>query len=142
MERLQRWQQVANAASTVAELVREKHTYRYGVRPASTLYLHTEYAEVRIHRWELASIEILAHIQAGFGWRIAHEQDDAGVYFVAKRRRLVGGLAGAAFSLTLPHDAHLILRLEHCRLWAPDICGQIDIPAVAVPVLHNLPARI
>jgi hypothetical protein len=103
--------------------------------------MHLEAAEIHIHRWELPTIEIRAHVQAGFGWRIAHEQDDVGVYFVARRRPILGSLAGGVFTVTAPHLTHLILRLEHCRLWANDISGQLEFPA-SVPIRPALRDRI
>ncbi len=142
MERISRLMQLMNAASSVAEIVREKQIYRYGVRAGSALYLHTEGAEVRLFRWELPTIEIVAQLQASFGWRIASEQDEAGVYFVAKRRPFVGGMAGGTFSLTVPQDTHVILRLERCQVWMTNTTGTVEIPgANAAPQQPRLPRQ-
>jgi hypothetical protein len=134
MQRMNRLMQVMNAASSVAEIVREKQVYRFGVRPAGALYMHTEGAEIRLFRWELPTIEISAQLQASFGWRIASEQDDAGVYFVAKRRPFVGAMAGGTFSLTVPHDTHVILRLERCQVWMTNASGTVEIPGTLQPI--------
>lgn len=131
--------QVMNAASSVAEIVREKQVYRFGVRPAGALYLHTEGAEIRLFRWELPTIEVVAQLQASFGWRIATEQDDAGVYFVAKRRPFVGAMSAGTFSLTVPHDTHVILRLERCQVWMTNTTGTLEIPAHALALQPKLP---
>ena len=45
-----------------------------------------KHAEVRVSRWEFPRIEVTAQLQAPWGWRVESEQDDAGVYFVARRR--------------------------------------------------------
>ncbi|MBE0690123.1 MAG: hypothetical protein IH587_08395 [Anaerolineae bacterium] len=127
MHQLNQLLQVVNAASSVAEIVREKQIYRYGVRGVTSLYLHVEGAEVRVFRWALPTIEVATQLKLGFGWRMASEQDDIGVYFVAKRRRLVGGLAGGVFSVTVPHATHVTLRLERCSLWMPDISTILDL---------------
>jgi hypothetical protein len=142
MQRMSRLMQVMNAASSVAEIVREKQVYRFGVRPGSALYVHTEGAEVRLFRWELPTIEIVAQLQASFGWRIASEQDDAGVYFVAKRRAFVGAVAAGTFSLTVPQDAHVILRLERCAVWMTNTSGTLEIPANQPPRPPRLPSQI
>jgi hypothetical protein len=141
MQRISRLMQVMNAASSVAEIVREKQVYRFGVRAASALYLHTEGAEIRLFRWELPTIEITAQLQASFGWRIASEQDDAGVYFVAKRRPFVGAMAGGTFSLTVPDDTHVILRLERCQVWMTNTSGTLEIPANLPPMQPTLPPK-
>jgi hypothetical protein len=132
MQNLNQLLQVVNAASSVAEIVREKQVYRYGVRGVAALYLHTEGAEVRLFRWALPTIEISAQLQATFGWRIAQEQDDAGVYFVAKRRKLVGGLSAGVFTVTIPHDTHVILRLERCQVFVGEMTGVLELPGKKV----------
>ncbi len=135
--------QVARAASSVAEIVRERQIYQFGVLGAASLYLHVQGAEVRLFRWNRPVISITAQLQLGLGWRIAHDQDDAGVYFVARRRRWSGGLASATFSVSLPETAHLLLRLERCHVWISDLSGTFDLPAQsesAAPKL--LPAEI
>jgi hypothetical protein len=138
MQRIHRLMQVVNAASSVAEIVREKQVYRYGVQSACALYLHAEGAEVRLFRWELPAIEIVAQLQASFGWRIASEQDEAGVYFVAKRRPFVGAVAGGTFALTVPRETHVILRLERCQVWMTNVSSTVEIPGSrALPVLPS-----
>ncbi|MCC6614380.1 MAG: hypothetical protein IT320_12940 [Anaerolineae bacterium] len=127
MQQLNQLLQVVNAASSVAEIVREKQIYRYGVRGVTSLYLHVEGAEVRVFRWALPTIEVATQLKLGFGWRVASEQDEFGVYFVARRRKLVGNLAGGTFSVTVPHDTHVTLRLEHCSLWMLDLSTTLDL---------------
>ncbi len=141
MNQLNQLLQVVNAASSVAEIVREKQIYRYGVRGPTALYLHVEGAEVRVFRWALPTIEVATQINLGFGWRVASEQDDVGVYFVAKRRRLVGGLAGGVFSVTAPYDSHLMLRLERCSLWMPDISTTLELEPSAQAQVALLPPK-
>lgn len=141
MQQLNRLLQVVNAASSVAEIVREKQVYRYGIRGKNAMYFHAEGADVRIARWALPTIEVMAHLQASFGWRIAHEQDDAGVYFVAKRRAITGKLAAGVFTLTLPHDAHLILRLERCQVWLAEMTGILELAGRNVGDVPALPSE-
>jgi len=135
MHQLNQLLQVVNAASSVAEIVREKQIYRYGVRGVTSLYLHVEGAEVRVFRWALPTIEIATQLKLGFGWRVASEQDEFGVYFVARRRRLVGNLAGGVFSVTVPQDTHVTLRLERCSLWMSDVSTTLNLePNASIPV--------
>lgn len=128
MQHLNTLTQLVNAASTVAELTRSAQTYIYGVLAGATCYVHADGGEVRIARHDLPQIVISATLQAPFAWRVAAEQDEVGVYFVALRRPVVGGLAGANFVVTVPRDAHLTLRLEHARLAIDNVSGVIELP--------------
>jgi hypothetical protein len=129
MQKANRLLQVMQAASSVAEIVRERQTYQFGVVGEASLYLHLQGTEVRLFRWNRPLIEITAQLQLGPGWRIAHDQDEAGVYFVARRRRWSGGLASATFAVSMPETTHVMLRLERCQVWISDLSGSFDLPA-------------
>ncbi|HEX2905952.1 MAG TPA: hypothetical protein VHO69_03785 [Phototrophicaceae bacterium] len=121
------WQAV-NAASQVAELARQSQTFHFGVTKPVTFYLQAEGAEVRIKRWLLPQIDVTVQLQAAFGWRIATDQDDAGVYVVAKRRPVVGGLSRATFSVAMPADIYLILKLADGRVVMDGVSGTLSLP--------------
>jgi hypothetical protein len=138
MQQLTRLQQVVSAASTVNDVVsdvtRKSQTFRY-YTPVSaaqvlTCYAHIAHARVTIHREAGDNVDIHAALQTPFGWRVASEQDKAGVYFVALRRQVVGGLARATFTLTIPYHVHLILRLQTATLVLNEVTTTIEIPAV------------
>jgi hypothetical protein len=131
MQKLATLWQVVNAASQVAEMARSSDTYRFGVVGEASFYLHTAGAEVRVERWAQPVIQVSARLNAPFAWRIETDQDDAGVYFVAQRRPVVGSLAGASFHISLPHAAHLILKLDKCRLTLEDLSGTLEFPPAA-----------
>ena len=102
MQHLSTLTELANAVSTVAEIARHTQTYRFNVSGAITLYMDAEGAEVRILRRAGTDpqIEVEANLQAPFAWRIATDQDEAGVYVVARRRPVVGAVASEEFQLT------------------------------------------
>jgi hypothetical protein len=120
--------QLVNAASTVSELARHTQTYRFGVMSGPiTLYLQAEYAEVQITRWGQPQVVITAQLQAAFGWRIASDQDEAGVYFVARRRPVVGGLSRALFRVSVPYPTYLVLQLSSGRVLLDEVDGTLDL---------------
>lgn len=133
MQRFTKLMQLATTASQVAEMARSAETFRFGVRGPLTFYLHTTQAEVSIGRWGQPQIQVSVRLQAPFGWRIETDQDEAGVYFVAQRRRVVGALAGARFAVLLPPPTHLMLKLDRCRLTLDDFDGTLDLPAAPLP---------
>ena len=128
MQHLNTLTEVVNAVSTVAELARASQTYRFGIAGAVTFFMHTGHADVRLIRHANPVIEVTAQLQAPFAWRVATDQDDAGVYFVAVRRPVVGAMAGASFAVTVPLNTHLVLKLDDCRLSLEGLSGTVEIP--------------
>jgi hypothetical protein len=120
--------QVVNAASTVADFTRQSQTFTFPVNGPITVYLRAEQAEIRLVRWAQPKVDVFVQLQAAFGWRIATDQDADGVYVVAKRRMLVGGMSRATFTLTVPHDAYLILKLTESNLLVTDVNGTFHVP--------------
>lgn len=125
---LDRLNQLAAAAGTVAELTRSTQIYRYAVGGASHLYLHTGASELMINRHNAPEIVISTLLQPPFAWRIASEQDDVGVYFVALRKALVGAVAIGKFEVSVPYTTHIILRLEEVRLTMASVSDTLDLP--------------
>jgi hypothetical protein len=128
MQRLNTLWQIASAASQVAEMARASQHYHFTVGAATTFFLHCAHAEVRISRWEQPEIDVVAQLQAPFAWRVETDQDDAGVYFVARRRPVVGQIAGAVFDVHVPHDTYLVLKMEYGRISVGDINGTVELP--------------
>jgi hypothetical protein len=128
MQHLNTLWQALNVASSVTELARHTETYHFGVRGAVTLYLQAEGAEVRVFRWTEPKIEVTAQLQAKFGWRMATDQDDAGVYVVARRRPVVGSFSSALFKVLVPQSAYLILKLADGRVVLEHLDGTLHVP--------------
>lgn len=140
MQKLNTLWQLVNAVSDITNMTRHTQTYYFSTIGPITFYLRAENAEVKIMRWSLAKVEVTATLQAAFGWRIAADQDEAGVYVAAKRKPVIGGLSSAAFSIIIPHDAHVMLRLDDGRVILENISGTFQIPPQAESVYHLLPA--
>ncbi len=128
MQRLNTLWQIASTAAQIADLARSAQTYRFNVDNSTTFYIHAASAEVSVTRWAEPAIEVDAVLQAPFGWRIESDQDEAGVYFVAHRRAVVGGLAGATFKVRVPQTTYLVLKLDNARLSLEGVSGSIELP--------------
>lgn len=131
MQHLDHLWKLVSAAASVRDMAQMTRTYQFAVLSAITCYLHVEHAEVRIARWQKPEIQAKVTLQAGFGWRVATDQDEAGVYLVAKRRSLVGSIARAQFVITLPTETHLVLKLEHSHLELCDLNHTLHIPPLS-----------
>ena len=132
MQHLNNLWQAVNVASSVTEFARQSQTFHFNVTGEVTFYLRAESAEVRITRWNEPKIEVTAQVQAAFGWRMETDQDDAGVYVVASRRPVVGTLSSALFSVLVPKNAYLILKLADGRVILNHIDGTLQVPPAAV----------
>ncbi len=128
MQRLNSLWQVVNAASTVKDIAQTTKTYHFAVKEPTTFYLRAESTHVRIIRWSRPMIEVTTRLQGAFGWRVAAEQDEAGVYMAAKRRAVVGGLSSARFEVRVPVSTYLVLHLEQSALHLENINGTLHIP--------------
>jgi hypothetical protein len=122
--------QAANTASVVGDFARQSQTqtYVFRVQEPTTVYIRAEQTEVRVMRWNVPQVEITLQLQAAFGWRTAAEQDDAGVYVVAKRRPLLGAVSSAVIRVIAPHDAYLLLKLENGRVLLDEVWGTLRLP--------------
>ena|SRR5215213_5126853 len=127
MQHLNTLSQLVSAASSVIELARSSQTYTFYVGAEVTCYVHVAGGEVRIARHNAPMVEIAAQVQVPLGWRVAAEQDAAGVYFVALRRALLGSVANASFLVTVPLEAHLVLKLEGARLALENVNGVLEL---------------
>ncbi len=128
MQHLSKLTQLMSAAAAVSEIAVKAQSHRFGVPGPVTLYAHLEGADVSVERRALPYLEVAVQLQAPFAWRIAFDQDDAGVYVVAHRRTLVGELGGGSFKLIVRPDTYLHLRLEGCKLILHDLDTTVELP--------------
>ena len=128
MQHVGKLTQLAAAAATVSEIALKAQTHRFGAPGPLTLYAHIEAADVTVERRPLPYLEIAVQLQAPFVWRVAFDQDEAGVYVVALRRALVGDLGGGSFRLIVRPDTYLQLRLDGCKLTLLDLHTTVELP--------------
>jgi len=137
---------LVSAASLVRDAAFETKTLEFLALKSLTFYLDTEDSEVIIRRWAQTKISARVRLQVGFGWHLQSEQDEAGVYVVAKRRPVVGSFSRAEFDITLPDTVHVVLKLTNSVMLLEDVTGTFQIPAPALqatrvePSLKALPA--
>ena len=128
MQQLDTLWKVISAAGTVRDLAQERKTYQFTVTPPTTLYMHTEHAVIHVRRWHSPKIEIRTVLDVRIGWRVQTDQDESGVYLVAKRRTVVGSMARGEFAVHVPYDTHLILKVEHGAILLDNINATLQIP--------------
>ncbi len=102
----------------------------FEVKPPVTVYVHASSSRVTVRRRPGNHVQLDANLRAAFGWQLVAEQDDAGVYIVAKRKPVVGALSSADFMLTIPPDARLLVQLNPGALILEDLDGMLDVPPI------------
>lgn len=127
MRRFDNLRQALHLLNSARDLAVESKTYQWEVRAATTFFLQAEHADVKLARHNksqaLAKVEL-----TGFGWQMAAEQDEAGVYMVAKRKPLIGSIGRGRFEVTLPGSIHVTLKLEQCQLRFDSLNARLDFP--------------
>jgi hypothetical protein len=110
------------------ELAIETRRFSWEAAAGATFYLQAEYAHIRLAAHSRHEILARIELQAGFGWQLATDKDEAGVYIVARRKPLIGSIGRGKFDITVPTDVHLSLKLERCLLCLDDLNTSLDFP--------------
>lgn len=113
------------------ELAIETRRFSWEAAPGATFFLEAQYADIRLVTHDQRDILATVELQAGFGWQMVTDQDDAGVYIIVRRKPLIGSISRSRFDITLPADLHISLKLENCRLCLDDLNTALDLPPFA-----------
>lgn len=131
------WQAV-KTASEIREMTRTRRTYVFHTFGPITFFLRAENVDVRVVRWDIPRVEVSVMLEASFGWRIAADQDESGVYVVAHRRKVIGELSSAQFHVVVPQDTYLSLKLEKGRVMMEHINGTLQVPPPTPEAVYHL----
>jgi hypothetical protein len=81
---------------------------------------------------ELEQVELYASLYAAFGMRLVVEQDEAGIYVIAHRRRFFGMLSRSELTVKVPTYCQLVFNLTPGTVQVEDFSGILEIPAVTL----------
>ena len=126
MQHLENLRQALHLLNSARGLAVESKTYQWTVKPAMTFFLQAEHADVKLARHDKSQVLAKVELRAGFGWQMAAEQDEAGIYMVAKRKPLIGSIGRGKFDVTLPGGIHVTLKLEQCQLCFNSLNASLD----------------
>jgi hypothetical protein len=117
----------AEAAATATS---KTFVQRFEVQFPVTIFVRGSHVEAHLLYTPGTVVELKASLRASFGWEFATEQDEAGVYIVAKRKPLVGALSAATFTLTVPPEANLAFHLTPGSVRLAHVDGKLTVPAL------------
>lgn len=133
-------------AAAASQATSESFRQIFNVQLPCTVYVRAAHCSVEVRRQpterERARVELNATLRAAFGWEFSTDQDEAGVYIVAKRKPVVGALANARFSLIVPTGAHLVLHLTPGSVHLIDFDGKITLEGKPEGDAADEPARL
>lgn len=115
------------------QLGRDSFRQVFTVTPPVTVYVYAAHSRVTIRRRAGNQVELEATMRGAFGMNLAIDQDDAGIYIVAKRKPVAGALAWIDFTLSVPPEARILAHLTPGRLVLNDIDGLIEAAPIRPP---------
>jgi len=121
---------VKTTAETAVTVTTKSFSQHFDVTLPTTVYVRASQCHVMVYYEAGTTIKLTADLRAAFGWEVATEQDEAGVYVAARRKLVVGQLSTARLALTVPPEANLVFHLTPGSIRFIHVDGQITIPGV------------
>ena len=118
----------ARLLNSARDLAVETQRFHWDVRTPSTLFLQAEQSDIQLALHDQPQILAKIELRAGFGWQLTTDQDAAGVYIVAVRKRVIGSIARGKFHFSLPRGVYISLQLKQCRLGFDNLTASLDLP--------------
>lgn len=115
------------------------HLRVFKVDAPVTIFVRGTKCKVTVQYHELEQVELHAHLYNAFGLQFVTEQDDAGVYIVAKRRRFLGWISRAEFVLRVPAYANLAFNVTPGTVQLEQVTGVVNISPLTRPIPMSLP---
>ena len=125
------------ATGALPDRVNRAQTQVFNVSTPITVYVRGSQCRVTVTRGDAHKVIVEANLVRAFGLELVAEQDDAGVYIVARQKPVIGRLSRAEFSITVPAETHLVFRLTPGDVVLNDLNGMLELPAsvLAQPAL-------
>lgn len=113
------------------KLINRRHLRVFPVQDPVTLFVRGSQCKVIVGYHDLDHVEIYASLYAAFGMRLVIEQDEAGVYVVVRRRRLLGMLSRSEVTIRVPNYCRLAFNLTPGDVQLQQLHGTLEIPPFA-----------
>lgn len=116
------------AAEALPLTAQQSYTQVFNVQPPLTVYVRASHCRVTVRREDVPKVTLQANMIRSFGLEFATDQDEAGVYIVAKQKTVTGKLSHADFTITIPRQSHLVCNLTPGDVVLQNIDGMIELP--------------
>jgi hypothetical protein len=123
---------VDSALSVVPKTAQRSHVQVFSVHSPVTVYVRASHCRVTVCRHPDSKVVLETNLYRAFGVELTAEQDEAGVYVVARRKAVVGRITRIDLMLTVPADSHLAFHLTPGDIIFQDIDGMVELPVKQV----------
>lgn len=132
--------QIYDRARGLPNITQRRYVRAYERHGVCTIYVRATHCRVVVQRIAEPRVQVELDLRQSFGWQWRSDADEAGVYVVLKRRRVVGGLSYARLTLQVPHDAFLEFDLAQSRVEMDNVQGRLSIapPQVGSPMTESI----
>jgi hypothetical protein len=117
------------AADVVPKTTQRSHRQIFNTAAPTTIYVRGSHCDVTVQRHDDPKVILDVNLHRAFGVELIAEQDDAGIYIIAKRKAVVGKVTRANLALTVPPDSHLALHLTPGEITFAQVDGMIELSA-------------
>jgi hypothetical protein len=93
-----------------------------------TVFVRASQCQVVVHYHHLDQVELHASLYAAFGMKLVIERDEAGIYIIARRKRVLGAFSRSEFTMVVPDYCHLAFNLTPGHIRLVGIDGTLQIP--------------
>ena len=119
---------VGSALSVVPKTGQRSHIQVFNVTPPVTVYVRASHCRITVCCQPEPKVVLDANLYRAFGVELTAEQDEVGVYIVAKRKAVVGRVTRIDLALTVPDNSHLALHLTPGDVIFEAVNGMLELP--------------
>ena len=124
-----------SASAAVGQIGQETFRQVFTITLPVTVYVYATHSRVTVRRKPGTQVELEANLRGAFGLSLAVDQDEAGIYLVAKRKPVAGALARVDITIIAPPEARILANLTSGTLILNDIDGLIEALPIRSPQL-------
>jgi len=123
---------VGAAVEAVPKSGQRSFTQVFAASRPVTVYVRGSHCAVSVRQHNAPRVELEANLARAFGVELTAEQDEAGIYIVARRKPVVGVVARLELTLTVPPGAHLAFHLTPGDVSFLGLDGLAQFPVMQV----------
>lgn len=121
-----------SAVDVVPRTSQRSHTQIFNIKLPVTVYVRASHCRVFVRCSEAPKVILEANLYRAFGVELATEQDEAGVYIVARRKPVVGTVSRTELTITVPRESHLALHLTPGDVIFENVEGTVQLSTTQV----------
>lgn len=119
---------LGTAVDRVPKTTQRAYRQVFNISTPTTVYVRGSHCQVTVQHGPAAKVTLDANLHRAFGVELVAEQDEAGIYIIARRKAVVGQVTRVDLILTVPADCHLAFHLTPGEVTLAAIDGVLELP--------------